>query len=112
MAMWIDAAAADELLDGSRRLVRTEGHEIALFRVQGRCYAIADSCPHAGSSLAFGKLDGTIVTCRGHGLRFNLATGCMPGSAGLRARTYPVRVHEGRIQIDLAPPSEPAGVPD
>jgi 3-phenylpropionate/trans-cinnamate dioxygenase ferredoxin component len=105
MAEWVDAAAADELPAGARRLVRTAGLEIALFNVHGNYHAIEDSCPHAGSSLGAGKLDGTTVTCRAHGLRFDLTTGCMRGVSGMRIRTFPVRVHEGRIQIDLVRPA-------
>jgi 3-phenylpropionate/trans-cinnamate dioxygenase ferredoxin subunit len=106
---WFDVAREDEFPEGARRLVRSAGREIALFHLKGRYYAIEDSCPHAGGSLVLGKLDGTLVTCRAHGLRFDLATGCMPVSTGLRARTFPVRLHEGRIQIDLTPPADAAG---
>lgn len=100
--MWIDAAEA-ELPEGARRLIRREGHEIAVFRIDGAVYAIEDSCPHAGGSLVLGQLDGTIVTCRAHGLRFDVRTGCHAGSTGLKARSYPVRVREGRVEIDIGP---------
>jgi 3-phenylpropionate/trans-cinnamate dioxygenase ferredoxin subunit len=85
-----------------RRLVWRDGHEVALFNVDGCLYALEDRCPHAGASLAMGQLDGTRVTCRAHGLAFDLATGCMRGNAGLRARTYALRVRAGRIEVDLA----------
>jgi 3-phenylpropionate/trans-cinnamate dioxygenase ferredoxin subunit len=102
MATWVDAGSVGELPDGSRRLLRTGGCEIALFNVHDRVYALDDSCPHQGSSLVVGKLEGTTVTCRAHGLRFDLATGCMRSSLPLRVRTYPVRVDGGRVQVDIA----------
>lgn len=104
MAEWVDAIAAGELPEGSRRVVRRAGHEIAMFFVAGRYKAIEDSCPHQGASLVTGKAEGTTVACRAHGLRFDLATGCLRGAPGMKARTYPVRRHEGRILIDLSPP--------
>jgi 3-phenylpropionate/trans-cinnamate dioxygenase ferredoxin subunit len=100
--MWIDVAEA-ELPEGARRLIHREGHEIALFCIQRVMYAIEDSCPHAGGSLVLGALDGTIVTCRVHGLRFDVRTGCHAGSTGLRARSYPLRVRDGRVEIDIGP---------
>jgi 3-phenylpropionate/trans-cinnamate dioxygenase ferredoxin subunit len=103
MAEWVDAAGIEQLPEGGRRLLRPAGREIALFNVQGCLYAIDDSCPHAGGSLVIGPLDGTTVTCRAHGLRFDLASGCMRGGAGLRLRSYPVRIEQGRIEVDLAP---------
>lgn len=103
MSEWIDAMAAEEVSDGARRLLRADGHEIALFCVGERVHAIADSCPHQGASLVTGKLDGGAVSCRAHGLRFDLTTGCMRGASGFGVRIYRVRIHDGRVQIDLAP---------
>jgi len=103
MSQWIDAMAAEEVCDGARRLLRAGGHEIALFCVGEHVYALADSCPHQGASLVTGKLDGGALSCRAHGLRFDLATGCMRGAPGFGVRVYPVRIHDHRVQIDLAP---------
>ena len=102
MGEWVDATSTEALPEGARRMVWLPDRVIALFHVQGGFYAIDDSCPHAGASLFSGQLDGTSVSCRGHGLRFELGSGCMRGGA-LRVRTYPVRVRGDRIEIDLAP---------
>ena len=102
MAEWVDAASTEALPDGTRRMVWLPDRVIALFHVEGALYAIDDSCPRQGSSLATGQLDGTSVTCRAHGLRFELGTGCTR-AGGLRVRTYPVRVRGDRIEVDLAP---------
>jgi 3-phenylpropionate/trans-cinnamate dioxygenase ferredoxin subunit len=102
VARWIDALAADQLPEGGRWFVRREGHEIALFRVGGQVRAVADSCPHAGASLFSGRLDGTTLQCRAHGLRFDLNSGRMcGGGGGLELRCYAVREHEARIEIEL-----------
>jgi 3-phenylpropionate/trans-cinnamate dioxygenase ferredoxin subunit len=103
---WLDVVAERECPPGARRLVRRDGHEVALFNVDGRLHALEDRCPHAGASLVVGRLDGTWLTCRAHGLTFDLASGCMRGNAGLAVRTYPVRVRSGRIEIALAAGAE------
>lgn len=104
MSRWIDAVGADELADGGRRLLSREGREVVLFRVADRHYALDDRCPHAGASLCSGKLEGTSVTCRAHGRRFDLASGCMRGAAdGPTAQTFAVRICKGRVEIDLEP---------
>src|SRR6478735_7319252 len=79
---WTDVVGEDQLAEGGRWFARRDGHEIALFRVQGTVHAIADSCPHNGASLATGELEGTTIKCRAHGLRFDIATGCPRGAAG------------------------------
>jgi 3-phenylpropionate/trans-cinnamate dioxygenase ferredoxin component len=86
---------------GSRSLLRIEGRNIALFNVEGVLYAIDDACPHAGSSLLNGVLSGRTVQCRAHGLRFDLATGCMPGADTFGVKAYPVEVNDGRASITL-----------
>ena len=101
MARWIDLQAADQLPEGGRGFARRDGHEIALFRIRGQIHAVADSCPHAGASLASGHLDGSTLSCRAHGLRFDLISGRMCGGR-LELRRYAVREHDARIQIDLA----------
>lgn len=103
MTDWIDAIPAEQLPAGGRWLVRRSGFEIALFNIDGALFAIDDSCPHNGASLAGGRLEGTTVACRAHGLRFDLGSGCMRGGGGLRARVYPVRVNKGCIEIDITP---------
>ncbi|CAJ0819702.1 MULTISPECIES: Rieske 2Fe-2S domain-containing protein [Ralstonia] len=81
-----------ELPSGQRKLVFMEGRSIVLFNVDGRLHAVDNSCPHTGASLAGGRLDGNVLQCPAHGLRFDLATGCTPGANGLCLKTFPVRV--------------------
>lgn len=90
-----------------------DGRLVLLFRVAGEIHALDDACPHRGSSLAAGKFDGTTVTCRAHGLRFDVRTGRMCGVDGMCATTYPVKVSNGAIFIGLddpAPQSDPIDI--
>ncbi|MDM0022377.1 Rieske (2Fe-2S) protein [Variovorax saccharolyticus] len=99
---WTDLLAEHDLTERGRCFARLDGHEIALFRIEDAVHAIADSCPHAGASLARGALKGTTIQCPAHGLRFDLASGCIHGAGGgLAVRTYPVRIHAGRVEVDL-----------
>jgi len=109
-------AAADIPVDRSRPAF-AEGRLVALFKVDGEVFALDDSCPHAGSSLAAGRFDGATVTCRAHGMRFDVRTGRMPGIDGLRATTYPVRVLDGEVLVGTdsggaSPPLEAAASAD
>jgi 3-phenylpropionate/trans-cinnamate dioxygenase ferredoxin subunit len=98
---FVRVAAEGEIPVGGRRMAFIDGKVIALFNVEGTVYALDDSCPHAGSSLAAGKLDGAIVTCRAHGLRFDVRTGRMPGVDGLCAKAQPVQVLDGEIRVGV-----------
>ncbi|PTQ73176.1 Rieske 2Fe-2S domain-containing protein [Pseudomonas sp. GV071] len=79
---------------GQRALLAIGGQSIALFNLDGHFHAIADSCPHQGSSLCAGQLQGRVIQCRAHGLRFDLASGYLLNSTALKVTTYPVE-HDG-----------------
>ncbi|MFZ3186760.1 MAG: Rieske 2Fe-2S domain-containing protein, partial [Pseudomonas sp.] len=66
-------------------------------------YAIDDSCPHQGASLCGGKLDGRIIQCCAHGLRFDLASGYLLNSSALKATCYPVEVEGDQLFIVIDP---------
>ena len=69
---------------GQRSLVRHEGRTVVIFNVNGQLHAIEDGCPHAGSALCTGRLDGHVIQCPAHGLRFDLRSGAMPGNSARR----------------------------
>ncbi|MCY1263185.1 Assimilatory nitrite reductase [NAD(P)H] small subunit [compost metagenome] len=87
--------------EGGRRLFRHEEKSVVLFLLDGVFYAIDDSCPHAGASLFCGKLEGRWLQCPAHGLRFNLADGCMASQRGFGVRRYPMESRDGAWFIDF-----------
>ena len=101
MADFIEVARMDQIPPGTRTMVTTSGKDIALFNVDGHIYAIADTCAHQGSSLAQGKLDGKVVTCRSHGWRYDVTTGYLTSSPGFGVTSYPVEVVEGKIMLAI-----------
>jgi 3-phenylpropionate/trans-cinnamate dioxygenase ferredoxin subunit len=99
MIRYVRVITSDEIPTGRGRPAFADGRVIALFKVDDAVYALDDSCPHAGSSLAAGKLDGAFVQCRAHGLRFDVRTGRMRGVDGFCAKTYPVRVVDDIVTV-------------
>jgi 3-phenylpropionate/trans-cinnamate dioxygenase ferredoxin subunit len=101
MSRQIPVASVDELALGQRKLAFIDGRSIVVFNIGGTIHAIDNSCPHNGASLASGKLDGNILTCPAHGLRFDLSTGCTPGAHPLCLTTFPVQKLEGKLRIEM-----------
>ena len=102
MAEFLDVAPLNEVPPGAGKSFTVAGTGVALFNVDGTIYAIGDSCLHQGSSLAAGKFDGKVVTCRSHGWRYDVTTGGMMNVAGYGVASYAVKVVDGRILIALA----------
>jgi nitrite reductase/ring-hydroxylating ferredoxin subunit len=42
-----------------------------------------------------------VVTCRGHGFRYDVTTGHCQSIAGLRVAAYPVRIVDGKILVSV-----------
>ena len=98
MSEFMEAARLDQIPPGAGITVKVAGKDVAIFNVDGDVYAIGDSCPHAGASLGSGKLNGRIVTCRAHGLRYDVTTGQVT-TGGFGVASYPLKVVDGKILI-------------
>ena len=98
MSEFVEAARVDQIPPGTGATVKVAGKEIAIFNVDGDVYAIGDSCSHAGASLGAGKLNGKFVTCRAHGLRYDVTTGQVT-TGGFGVASYPAKLTDGKILI-------------
>lgn len=92
---------AGELAPGERKIVFIDGRSVVLFNIDGTIHAIDDACPHQGASLANGQLDGCVLRCPAHGLRFDVRTGCMPGNTGLRLKTFAVQTLDSKRAVSV-----------
>ena len=94
-------ARAGEIVDGEGFPVDIDGVPIAIFRVDGRYYAIADSCPHQGAPLCDGAVSGRSVICSWHGWRYSLEDGRRIDASRGQVRTYPVQLVGDEVQVAL-----------
>lgn len=86
---------------GGRALFEFEDKSLALFNIEGRLHAIDDGCPHQGASLCGGQLQGRVIQCRAHGLRFNLETGYLLSSTAIKVGCYQVEREGDQVFIVL-----------
>ena len=97
---YVAVARVGEIPEGGVKVVRIEDQPIAIFRLDGRYYALDDVCTHDGGPLAEGFIEGAQIECPRHGARFDIRTGavlCLPAVAPVA--TYPVRVEGDEIQV-------------
>jgi 3-phenylpropionate/trans-cinnamate dioxygenase ferredoxin subunit len=97
----------DSLVDGAGTLVEAEGERIAVFRLGGSVYALADRCSHAEASLAEGEVFDTEVECPRHGAGFDITTGApLSLPATKPVATYPVEVVDGEVILTIREASD------
>lgn len=102
MADWIDVAEAASLSAGERKVISTSYADIAVFNLDGTYFAIEDLCTHDGGELASGSCEGDQIICPRHGARFCIRDGsALTPPAYENIDTFPVRVENGMVQVDL-----------
>jgi 3-phenylpropionate/trans-cinnamate dioxygenase ferredoxin subunit len=68
----------------------------------GNVHAVHNVCSHAYARLDEGRLRGTRVICPLHGASFDVRTGAVLGApATVPLASYPVRVVDGRIEVQV-----------
>ncbi len=98
---WVKAAEKDELLDGQTKIVNVYGRSVALFKIGGRYFAIANACLHRGGPLGEGQVKGHEVTCPWHGWKFNVEDGSFSVIPTLRVKTYKVEQNGEGVFIEV-----------
>ena len=97
------------------RSVSLDGARVAVFRIDGRWYAIQDDCPHMGASLSMGRVGRNKVECHWHGWQFDLSPGSGDSRSGLCAKVYEVRIDGDDVLLrkpEPAPEPKDAAAPD
>lgn len=80
------------------RVDETPVGPLAVYRVAGQWHALADRCPHAGAVLSAGEIEGMVLTCPGHGSRFDVRTGeRLRGPADTGIAVFPLVQEGGQI---------------
>jgi 3-phenylpropionate/trans-cinnamate dioxygenase ferredoxin subunit len=101
MANYVEVANLEQLRPGRGTAITLEGKDIALFNVDGVIYATDDGCLHQGLSLGTSELKGKVVTCRGHGWKYDVTTGSTLSSPGYGVAAYPAKVVDGKIMVAI-----------
>lgn len=103
MAQWVDACAKDDI----------ELEDVVRFDHAGKTYAIYRSpddevfatdglCTHENVHLADGFVDDDLIECPKHNSSFDYKTGEVKRPpACINLNTYPVRVDDGRVLIEV-----------
>lgn len=101
MPQFIKVATTEEMAAQPVKLVEVAGQKVALFYVDGACYALSDTCTHKRGPLSRGLVDGATVTCPWHRAKFDIRTGAVQGPpARMAVKSYPVRVTGTDIEIE------------
>lgn len=99
---FLRAARMEEIPPGTIREIQVDGNKaVALANVEGKLYAINNTCMHRGGPLGQGELLGKAVTCPWHGWQYDVTTGKILMNPAVGVECYPVELRGDDIFIDM-----------
>jgi multimeric flavodoxin WrbA/nitrite reductase/ring-hydroxylating ferredoxin subunit len=102
-ASWVDLGPAEELARRPLQEVAAGRTRLAVSVRDGVFGVVSGVCNHVGGPLGEGRLDGEYVVCPWHFWKFHRSTGLgEPGFEEDRVPSYPVKVEDGHLWVDLA----------
>jgi len=90
-----------ELPPGTVREIQIEGKSVAIANVDGKFYAIHNTCLHRGGPLGQGPLEGKIVTCPWHGWQYDVTSGKSVPNPAVAVDCYQTEVRGQDLFVDL-----------
>ncbi len=117
-SFWQPICRSADIETGRTRREKIMSQLVTLYRGQsGRVYALTDRCPHRGTQLSAGWVEGDELRCFYHGWRFAGSGQCVEQpaektsfAAKIRIPSYPVREYFGLVFVYLGdgePPEFP-----
>ena len=110
---WIRITRVENIPAREARAVQIGGLSVAIVNMGGQFRALENRCPHGQGPLADGIVGSNFVTCPLHSWRISVETGCVIKPTGASApcvRTFPVKVENGVVMLDLAETRQEAPV--
>ena len=110
MSDWVRVLGPGELQPGVPTGVELEdGRAVCLVRADDGVHAFDDFCPHRGTPLSWGALDGFELTCAAHTWQWDVRDGSLRDLRAPECLTmHAVREQDGRIEVAVAPDAPPA----
>ena len=108
MPNWIDLGPAEDFPPGAQVCTQAPAADgrkqpVVVFNIDGGYHCMANVCPHAGLPLGDGERRGLTITCPYHGYTYRITDGkdLDDPEFGEPAQTYPIRIENGTLQVDL-----------
>ncbi len=101
MADFVKAAKTEDLGPSSAKVIEVAGKTLALCNVDGKFYAMDNTCLHRGGPIGEGSIDGTTVTCPWHGWQYDITTGQATMNPSAKLTCYETKVEGDDVLVSI-----------
>lgn len=99
---FLRATKISEVPPDTIREFQVNGTTVAIANVDGKFYAINNTCLHRGGPLGQGLLEGKVVTCPWHGWEYDVTTGKVVMNPAAGVQCYKLEVRGDDIFVDCS----------
>ena len=94
---------SEEIPEKGFSCFNVEGRALVICRFRDEYFALENLCSHAASTFDEGRMRGYRLMCPLHGASFDIRDGRVVGAPATQAiRSFPLRIVDGMIEVDLA----------
>ena len=105
MSDWQAVIEIGEIWEGELVTREVDGIAVLFVNIDGEILAFLDKCPHLGTPLNQGLLEGRVLTCSAHHWRFDVVDrGVGVNPKNCRLISYPVKIEDGKVQVLITVP--------
>ena len=98
---FVEVAKEADFADNQGKVVEVQGKQIALYKREGKFYALENECKHQGGSLGEGFIEEKNVVCPLHGWKYNIETGDHAAMPNQKIEIFETKVEDGKVFIDV-----------
>ena len=99
---------SENFIERKGKKVCVDKKDLAVFRYEGKVYALSNRCPHQGGPLCEGRIRNGYVECPWHAYQFGIKDGKGPSEFGDAIHSYPVEEIDGQVYVSLDQRNEPS----
>lgn len=97
----------DDVWEGELQEFELDDRDIIVVHAEGGGFRAFDAkCPHQDQSLGEASLEGNVLTCPAHLWQFDVATGEGVNPTGCKLTSYPCKVVDDQVMVDIQATAE------
>ncbi|HEX3246896.1 MAG TPA: Rieske 2Fe-2S domain-containing protein [Chloroflexota bacterium] len=99
---YVPVGKPDEIEEGKMKSADLGGRRVLVTAVNGEFFAFSSQCPHEGTDLDTGEINGKRIVCEAHNYWFDLGSGeCLMPKGGPALAVLPLELRDGELCVRL-----------
>jgi nitrite reductase/ring-hydroxylating ferredoxin subunit len=100
---FLQVCHVDDIEESRAKMFCIGAESIAVFKTQGKLFAVNNACKHQNGPLGEGKVVGGCITCPWHGYQYLPYNGQSPPPFKEQVSTYDVMIVDGTVWVNPKP---------